>query len=62
MWNKNAGTLFCACHSSEFQPEAAGQVVAGPAPRRLPMLPVKEDGGQLVVAGGFTSRIGPEKS
>ena len=62
MWNKEAGTLFCACHSSEYEPEAAGKVVAGPAPRRLPMLPVKEDGGQLVVAGEFTSRIGPEKS
>ncbi len=61
MWNKAAGTLFCACHSSEYEPEAAGKVVAGPAPRRLPMLPVKEDGGQLVVAGDFTSRIGPEK-
>ncbi len=62
MWNKEAGTLFCACHSSQYNPEAAGKVVDGPAPRRLPMLPVKEDGGQLVVAGNFTSRIGPAKS
>ena len=61
MWNKAAGTLFCACHSSQYEPEAAGKVVAGPAPRRLPMLPVKEDSGQLVVAGDFTSRVGPEK-
>jgi rieske iron-sulfur protein len=58
MWNKEAGTLFCACHSSEYNPAADGEVVAGPAPRRLPMLPVKEDGGQIVVAGDFTSRVG----
>jgi len=62
MWNKGAGTLFCACHSSEYKPEAAGQVVAGPAPRRLPMLPVKEEGGQIVVAGAFTSRVGGQTS
>ncbi len=62
MWNKEAGTLFCACHSSQYKPEADGEVVDGPAPRRLPMLPVKEAGGQLVVAGAFTSRVGPEKA
>lgn len=61
MWNKAEGTLFCACHSSQYKPEDYGKVVAGPAPRRLPMLPVKEDGGQIVVAGAFTSRVGDEK-
>jgi Rieske Fe-S protein len=60
MWNKDAGTLFCACHSSQYNPEAAGEVVDGPAPRRLPMLPVKEEGGQIVVAGDFTSRVGQQ--
>ena len=62
MWNKDAGTLFCACHSSQYKPEEAGEVVDGPAPRRLPMLPIKEQGGELVVAGDFTSRVGQQTS
>jgi rieske iron-sulfur protein len=61
MWNKEAGTLFCACHSSQYKPEDHGKVVAGPAPRRLPMLPIKLDGGQIVVAGAFTGRVGGER-
>jgi rieske iron-sulfur protein len=62
MWDQAEGTLFCACHSSQYKPEAFGKVVAGPAPRRLPMLPVKEEGGQIVVAGAFTSRVGGQTS
>jgi len=33
-------------------------VMGGPAPRRLPALPVKVVDGQLVVAGVFTGRVG----
>jgi rieske iron-sulfur protein len=62
MWDKANGTLFCSCHSSQYNPEAFGEVVAGPAPRRLPMLPVKEEGGQIVAAGAFTSRVGGQTS
>ena len=62
MWDKANGTLFCSCHSSQYKPEAFGEVVAGPAPRRLPMLPVKVEGGQIVVAGTFTSRVGGQTS
>jgi rieske iron-sulfur protein len=61
MWNKAEATLFCACHSSQYKPEDHGKVVAGPAPRRLPLLPVKEEDGQIAVAGDFTSRVGGEK-
>jgi rieske iron-sulfur protein len=62
MWNKDSGTLFCACHSSQYNPGEAGEVVDGPAPRRLPMLPIKEQAGELVVAGDFTSRVGGQTS
>ena len=61
MWQKDTGTLFCSCHGSEFDPKDAARVVAGPAPRRLAMLPVKIEGGELKVAGPFTSRVGGEK-
>ncbi|MCB1955726.1 MAG: Rieske (2Fe-2S) protein [Rhodocyclaceae bacterium] len=52
------GLLLCFCHFSQFRPAAGGERVAGPAPRRLPMLPLKLEGDVLVVADGFTSRPG----
>jgi Rieske Fe-S protein len=60
MWQQDAGTLFCSCHGSQFDPKDAARIVAGPATRRLPMLPVKIEGGELRVAGPFTGRIGGE--
>jgi Rieske Fe-S protein len=60
MWQQDAGTLFCSCHGSQFDPKDAARVVAGPAPRKLAMLPVKIEGQELKVAGQFTSRVGGE--
>jgi rieske iron-sulfur protein len=37
-------------------------VVAGPPPKALPLLPVKLEGGQVVVAGEFTDKVGVEAS
>lgn len=51
-------TLLCFCHFSQFHPAQGGAVVAGPAPRPLPALPLKLDGGRLVVAGPFTAAPG----
>ena len=58
MWQAQARTLFCACHGSQFDPRDRARVVDGPAPRRLPMLPLKMVGGVLTAAGGFTGRVG----
>jgi Rieske Fe-S protein len=58
-WRSETKRLHCPCHDSEFEPQHGGKVVAGPAPRRLPALPVKiGDEGALIVAGEFTGRIG----
>ena len=51
-------TIFCSCHSSTFDPRDSGAVIGGPAPRRLPALPLKVVDGRLVVAGGFTATPG----
>ena len=58
MWRAEAKTLFCACHGAQFVPRDRAQVVDRPAPRRLPMLPLKMVDGVLTAAGGFTGRVG----
>lgn len=61
MWQAQAKTLFCACHAAQYDPRDHARVVDGPAPRRLPMLPIKMVDGVLTVAGGFTGRVGGER-
>jgi Rieske Fe-S protein len=39
------GQLACPCHGSVFDPANGAQVVAGPAPRPLPEIPVEVRGG-----------------
>lgn len=51
-------TLFCSCHGSVFDPRDSGAAIGGPAPRPLPALPLKLEGGRLVVAAAFTSAPG----
>ncbi|WP_051379087.1 ubiquinol-cytochrome c reductase iron-sulfur subunit [Derxia gummosa] len=60
-WNDKAGTLLCFCHFSQFDPKDKGQVAAGPASKALPWLPLRIDGGKLVVAAGFSAKPGPAK-
>ncbi|TVT47278.1 MAG: ubiquinol-cytochrome c reductase iron-sulfur subunit [Denitromonas halophila] len=57
-YNPDENVLFCFCHFSKFHPAHGGEVVGGPAPRNLPMLPLRLEGSQLVVADTFTSRPG----
>ena len=57
-WSSESRRLICPCHDSEFDPTDNGQVTEGPARRRLAALPLKLVDGQLVVAGGFTGRVG----
>ena len=57
-WQKEAGLLHCPCHESQFDPRDAGRVKAGPAPRRLPALPLRIVEGELVAGGGFSGRVG----
>jgi rieske iron-sulfur protein len=57
-WKAENRMLLCVCHRSEFDPKDKAAVTSGPAPRRLPMLPVKLVEGQLHVAGGFRGKPG----
>jgi Rieske Fe-S protein len=58
MWNDYEKMLVCSCHGSMYDPREKAAVVFGPAPRRLAQLPVKVEGGVLVVTGPFDGRVG----
>jgi Rieske Fe-S protein len=58
LWKAEARRFGCPCHESEFDPKDGGRVVGGPAPRRLPGLPIKIVEGVPVASGGFTGRPG----
>lgn len=53
--------LKCMCHNSEFDPRQSGQVVFGPAPRRLAALPLAIADDSLTVAGMFVGRPGTQQ-
>lgn len=46
-WDPGEGNFACPCHGSVFSVD--GKVLAGPAPRPLDTLPVKIEGGRLLV-------------
>ena len=61
-WEPGTSVLKCSCHFSEFALADGARVLNGPAPRRLPALPLTIVDGALVVADGFIGRPGFESS
>ena len=59
-WEEDTTRFKCPCHDSEFDPLDNGRVVNGPARRRLAALPLRIEDGALIVAGGFSGRVGAE--
>jgi len=57
-WNSKSSVFVCPCHRSEFNPRLDGKVISGPAPRALPLLPLKMENGTLKVAGSFLTSVG----
>jgi quinol---cytochrome c reductase iron-sulfur subunit len=52
--------LVCPCHYSTFDPATGGNVIFGPAPRPLPMLPLMIDRkGYLRARDNFSGAVGP---
>ena len=52
--------LVCPCHYSTFDPAKGGDVIYGPAGRKLPMLPLAiGSDGVLRAKGNFDSPVGP---
>jgi rieske iron-sulfur protein len=61
-WLSKEQAAICFCHSTKFKLLEGGAVASGPATRPLPSLPLKLDGGQLVVAGPFSAAPGGHTS
>ena len=61
-WNGERQVLHCPCHQSDYDPRHNAKVVAGPAPRALPALPLKIVDGVLTAAGPFLGRVGTRQS
>jgi rieske iron-sulfur protein len=57
-WAEDVQAMECPCHFSRFDPRANGAVVQGPAARRLPALKLELDGGNIVIAAPWDSRVG----
>jgi rieske iron-sulfur protein len=58
IWHPDRQLLECPCHFSIYNPKEGANVLSGPAPRRLPALPLKIAEGRLVVSKPFTGRAG----
>jgi rieske iron-sulfur protein len=59
-WQPASSTIKCPCHFSEFDLKDSARVLNGPAPRRLPALPLKVVESAPAVAGVFVGRPGFE--
>jgi Rieske Fe-S protein len=59
-WQRASGTIKCPCHFSEFDLKDSARVLNGPAPRRLPALPLTIVDGVPAAADGFVGRPGFE--
>jgi ubiquinol-cytochrome c reductase iron-sulfur subunit len=60
LYQQRTHHLLCPCHQSTFDLSDSGNVVFGPAARRMPQLPITVDGeGYLVAKSGFQEPVGP---
>jgi rieske iron-sulfur protein len=61
-WSTEQNAFVCSCHGSVFDPKDDAEVLDGPAPRRLPALGLKIADGAVVIASGFSGRVGGTQS
>jgi ubiquinol-cytochrome c reductase iron-sulfur subunit len=60
LYEQRTHHLLCPCHQSTFDLADSGNVVFGPAARRMPQLPIGiDDEGYLIALSDFTEPVGP---
>lgn len=57
--SENKHAVVCNCHGSTFDAGNNGEILVGPATRRLAILPLKAADGMPTVAAAFIGRLGP---
>ncbi|MBL8471458.1 MAG: Rieske (2Fe-2S) protein [Rhodocyclaceae bacterium] len=57
-WLAKEKEFLCICHFSKYSPLRKGAVTGGPAPRALPIIPLKIEDGKLAIAGDFSAPPG----
>ena len=57
-WDAGQLRMACPCHESQFDIYDGANVVGGPAPRPLAMLPLDVVDDVVIVAAGFRGRVG----
>lgn len=57
-WDAGQLRMACPCHESQFDIYDGANVVGGPAPRPLAMLPLEVVDDVVIVAAGFRGRVG----
>jgi len=57
-WDPDDLLMACPCHESKFDVYDSANVVGGPAPRPLAILPLSLAGEAIVVADSFRGRVG----
>ncbi len=62
MWSAERHAFVCSCHGSDIRPEERRRGAGRTGAAALPALPLKSENGLLIVAGGFTGRVGGETS
>jgi ubiquinol-cytochrome c reductase iron-sulfur subunit len=60
LYQQRQHALLCPCHQSTFDLADSGNVIFGPAHRRMPQLPITVDSeGYLVAQSDFQEPVGP---
>jgi ubiquinol-cytochrome c reductase iron-sulfur subunit len=60
LYEQRTHHLLCPCHQSTFDLSDSGNVVFGPAARRMPQLPIGvDDEGYLIATSDFAEPVGP---
>lgn len=55
-WDAEARELICPCHNGRFEPDT-GEVIAGPPPRPLPIIRLRNENGTIVALEEVTRDV-----
>jgi rieske iron-sulfur protein len=60
-WDADKQCAICPCHKGTYDLRQGGKVVSGPPPKPLAALPLKLLDQNIVVANGFSGRVGAQQ-